>query len=92
MEDDSLYRGRFDQVGDRKFNSVRVFVSSTFTGESFDKQILKYRIFASLDTTNERNGLIESVYPRLREYCVSKYNIQFQVIPLLTFTFVSSSP
>ena len=33
MEDELLYRGRFDHVGDRKFNSVRLFVSSTFTGE-----------------------------------------------------------
>jgi hypothetical protein len=33
-----------------------------------------------LDTTDERNGLIERVYPRLREYCLTKYNIQFQVI------------
>jgi hypothetical protein len=34
----------------------------------------------TLDTTDERNGLIERVYPRLREYCLTKYNIQFQVI------------
>ena len=32
-----------------------------------------------IDTTDERNGLIEHVYPRLREYCLSKYNLQFQV-------------
>ncbi|CAF1109225.1 unnamed protein product [Adineta steineri] len=61
MEDEQLYRGRFDHVGDRKLNSVRLFVSSTFT-----------------DTTDERNGLIDRVYPRLREYCLTKYNIQFQ--------------
>ncbi|UJR21418.1 hypothetical protein I4U23_024507 [Adineta vaga] len=59
--DEQLYRGRFDHVGDRKLNSVRVFVSSTFT-----------------DTTEERNGLIDLVYPRLRDYCLTKYNIQFQ--------------
>ncbi|CAF4265838.1 unnamed protein product, partial [Adineta steineri] len=61
MEDELLYRGRFDHIGDRKFNSVRLFVSSTFT-----------------DTTDERNGLINHVYPRLREYCLNKYKIQFQ--------------
>ncbi|CAF1376711.1 unnamed protein product, partial [Adineta steineri] len=61
MEDELFYRGRFDHIGDRKFNSVRLFVSSTFT-----------------DTTDERNGLINHVYPRLREYCLNKYKIQFQ--------------
>jgi len=38
-----------------------------------------YRSFV-IDTTDERNGLIDRVYPRLREYCLNKYNIQFQVI------------
>jgi hypothetical protein len=37
-------------------------------------------LYFSSDTTEERNGLIEQVYPRLREYCLKKYNIQFQVI------------
>lgn len=32
-----------------------------------------------LDTTEERNRLIEYVYPKLREYCWKKYQIQFQV-------------
>lgn len=63
MEDELLYRGRFNHIGDRKLNSIRLFISSTFT-----------------DTTEERNGLIDCVYPRLREYCLNKYKIQFQVI------------
>jgi hypothetical protein len=33
MEDELLYRGRFDHIGDRKLNSIRLFVSSTFTGK-----------------------------------------------------------
>ncbi len=33
MEDERLYRGRFDHVGDRKLNSVRIFISSTFSGK-----------------------------------------------------------
>ncbi|CAF3813414.1 unnamed protein product, partial [Rotaria sp. Silwood1] len=61
MENEQFYRGRFDYVGDRKLNSVRIFISSTFS-----------------DTTDERNGLIEHVYPQLRKYCRTKYNIQFQ--------------
>ena len=43
-----------------------------------------------LDTTEERNGLIDHVYPRLREYCLTKYKIQFQVIVFsLNITFYS---
>ncbi|CAF1291712.1 unnamed protein product [Adineta ricciae] len=61
MEDDQLYRGRFDHVGNRQLNSIRIFVSSTFT-----------------DTAEERNGLIDLVYPRLRDYCLATYNVQFQ--------------
>ncbi|CAF4417932.1 unnamed protein product [Rotaria sp. Silwood2] len=62
MENEQFYRGQFDCVEDRKLNSVRVFISSTFS-----------------DTTDERNGLIECVYPRLYKYCRTKYNIQFQI-------------
>jgi len=39
MENEQLYRGRFDHVGDRKLNSVRLFVSSTFTGELIKDKI-----------------------------------------------------
>jgi len=31
------------------------------------------------DTVDERDALIESVYPELRKYCLEKYNVQFQV-------------
>ena len=82
MEDELLYRGRFNHIGDRKLNSIRLFVSSTFTGMLFPKITFKGRYFFILtsDTTEERNGLIDRVYPRLREYCLAKYKIQFQVI------------
>ncbi len=79
MEDERLYRGRFDHVGDRKLNSVRIFISSTFSGKLLWERIVRF-VFSHSDTTEERNGLIECVYPRLREYCLKKYNIQFQVI------------
>lgn len=32
--DDELYRGRIDHIADRKLTSVRIFISSTFTGKS----------------------------------------------------------
>ena len=31
------------------------------------------------DTTEERNLLIEEVYPKLKEYCRNKYGLEFQV-------------
>ena len=39
MEDEQLYRGRFNHIGDRKLNSVRVFISSTFSGKLLWNQI-----------------------------------------------------
>jgi hypothetical protein len=33
----------------------------------------------SLDTVEERDILIQNVYPKLRQYCLQKYNVQFQV-------------
>lgn len=33
MEDERLYRGRFEHLPDRQLTSVRVFVSSTFSGK-----------------------------------------------------------
>lgn len=47
MEDELLYRGRFDHVGDRKLNSIRLFVSSTFTGNFFGDNNY-YRIFYAM--------------------------------------------
>jgi hypothetical protein len=30
----------------------------------------------------ERNGLIKDIYPKLRDYCLQTYNIQFQYFDL----------
>ncbi|ELU16966.1 hypothetical protein CAPTEDRAFT_23665, partial [Capitella teleta] len=41
------------------------------------------RIFTSstfTDTIEERNMLMEEVYPRLKDYCRSKYGLEFQVV------------
>jgi hypothetical protein len=40
---------------------------------------VKIILASLLDTVDERDALIESVYPELREYCLQKYNVQFQV-------------
>ena len=34
------------------------------------------------DTINERNALVQHVYPKLREYCREKYGLEFQVRPI----------
>ena len=44
-------------------------------------------ILASLiDTVDERDALIECVYPELQEYCLQRYNIQFQVYYYIVLT------
>ena len=75
--DNELYRGRIDQIADRKLTSVRIFISSTFTGKSAILKLID-RLYL-IDTTEERDSLIQAVYPKLREYCRQKYKIQFQV-------------
>ncbi|XP_077862128.1 NACHT domain- and WD repeat-containing protein 1-like [Saccoglossus kowalevskii] len=43
------------------------------------------RIFTSstfTDTSVERNALMQDVYPKLKDYCKSKYGLQFQVVDM----------
>ncbi|XP_002741817.1 NACHT domain- and WD repeat-containing protein 1-like [Saccoglossus kowalevskii] len=43
------------------------------------------RIFTSstfTDTSVERNALMQDVYPKLRDYCKSKYGLEFQVVDM----------
>ena len=79
--DKELFRGRIDHIADRKLTSVRIFISSTFTGRVVRRKYFQpmNSIFIRIDTTEERDALIQSVYPKLREYCRQKYKIAFQV-------------
>ena len=36
-------------------------------------------IFCSTDTKEERNALMQHVYPKLAEFCREKYGLEFQV-------------
>lgn len=35
--------------------------------------------FLSLDTLSERDSLIDTVFPKLKDYCRQKYGLEFQV-------------
>lgn len=81
---DHLFRGCIDRVKDRKSNAVRVFISSTFTGkQSRIKNNDLSTVRSPLDTVEERDRLILSVYPKLRSYCQQTYQTEFQVSMLL---------
>jgi hypothetical protein len=89
LPDNQLFRGRFHNVHDRRPTSVRIFISSTFSGEILfsNQNIEKKLIFHSLtDTIEERDELMKNVYPKLRDYCLQTYNIQFQVYYLTDTT------
>lgn len=80
MEDEDIYRGRFEHLPDRQLKSIRIFLSSTFSGKLPEVMRLYFHSLHLQDTTEERNGLIEFVYPKLRDYCFNQYHIQFQVL------------
>jgi len=40
------------------------------------------------DTTLERNMLMETVYPRLKDYCRERYGLDFQVWQIMTLLFM----
>lgn len=83
IKNDELYRGRIDQVNEAKRTSVRIFVSSTFTGKyASNETCCHVHAVDFIDTVEERDLLIGYVYPVLRQYCLETYNIQFQVILL----------
>lgn len=74
-----LLRGRAQELPDVRSKVVRVFVSSTFTGDgsSSRKTFLSHCFL--LDTLAERDSLIENIFPKLKDYCREKYGLEFQV-------------
>lgn len=76
-----LLDGNFEDVPELSKNLVRIFISSTFTGNVSSKILIttsnKWNKF--LDTQNERDYLIEHVFPKLKDYCKKKYDLTFQV-------------
>lgn len=82
---DLIFQGSLDDLPPVASKIVRIFTSSTFTGEKFEFLIkLILSIFTgfssiSLDTLVERNNLMSKCYPRIKDYCREKHGLEFQV-------------
>lgn len=75
-----LLRGRCQELPEVRSKVVRVFISSTFSGEYLYKPYsLEFRFPLLIDTLIERDSLIETVFPQLKDYCRKKYGLEFQV-------------
>lgn len=82
---DRIFAGSLGTLPPVSSKIVRIFTSSTFTGNkkvaldlfwSLDL-IIWSRAWA--DTSMERNTLMATVYPKLKEYCREKHGLEFQV-------------
>ncbi len=74
-----VFSGSLEKLPPPTSKVVRIFTSSTFTGDlkpcSFNS--LQSNIFP--DTTVERNCLMEEVYPKIKEFCRETHGLDFQV-------------
>ena len=79
--DFDVLRGRTQELPDVRSKVVRVFVSSTFTGEKKCTTLLVLQLstLSFADTLAERDSLIENIFPKLKEYCRQQYGLEFQV-------------
>ena len=48
----------------------------------FENRLTKRCDFRLTDTTVERNALMESVYPKLKDYCRERHGLEFQVVDM----------
>ena len=77
-----IINGNFDNIPKAKSKIVRIFLSSTFSGNFSCIKLLHSKRNIDLhfeDTHTERDYLISHVYPKLKEYCKKQYNLEFQV-------------
>ncbi|GAB6024675.1 hypothetical protein CHUAL_009809, partial [Chamberlinius hualienensis] len=61
----------------------RIFCGKLYSLPNVSSKIV--RIFTSstfTDTSNERNTLMEEVYPKLKEFCREKHGLEFQVVDM----------
>ena len=84
-----IVRGDYSNLPKDKSKVVRIFLSSTFSGKlEFSSQkyfnLDKNYFFFVSDTHTERDYLIANVYPKLKTFCNTEYNIDFQVNYLIT--------
>lgn len=85
---DLIFAGSLESLPPVSSKIVRIFTSSTFTGEinvemHFLSVPLKFETHFFIkytDTTMERNTLMAKCYPRIKDYCREKHGLEFQVI------------
>lgn len=80
-----LCNGNFSNLPQIKSSLVRIFLSSTFSGKHILFQNKKYIclltnfIVIIKDTHDERDYLIEKIYPLLKIYFAEQFGFEFQV-------------
>ncbi|CAH8560681.1 unnamed protein product [Heterobilharzia americana] len=75
---DSVMSGKFSDLPRMNSKSIRVFISSTFSGKFY--YLIRNFLFQSAKDLNlERNVLMKHVYPKLKAYCREKYGFDFYV-------------
>lgn len=77
-----VFAGYLDKLPSAPSKVVRIFTSSTFTGEDFCNSKVRKRHYLHIlytDTTIERNALMEEVYPKLKDFCREHHGLDFQV-------------
>lgn len=80
---DCVFMGSLKNLPSIKSKIVRIFTSSTFTGQStfylLNLFLIDY-INKWKDMSLERNTLMENVYPKIKEYCKERHGLEFQGI------------
>ncbi len=77
-----VFYGKLDNLPSLASKIVRIFTSSTFTGRKMNIILYKISFFYYLDTSMERNSLMQHTYPKLKEYCREKHGLEFQVVDM----------
>lgn len=79
---DLIFAGSLENLPPVSSKIVRIFTSSTFTGETFAilRRLVSVRMAILVaDTTMERNTLMAKCYPKIKDYCREKHGLEFQV-------------
>ncbi|KAI0213336.1 hypothetical protein LSAT2_001634 [Lamellibrachia satsuma] len=81
-----ILEGQLNDLPPISSRIVRVFISSTFSAS-----VTKWRLRGhptpeappTPDTLEERNALMENVYPKLKDFCRDQHGLEFQKPPAL---------
>ena len=78
-----VFYGKLDHLPSLASKIVRIFTSSTFTGDDPSTGFSSLSFFALCsDTSMERNSLMKHIYPKLKEFCREKHGLEFQVVDM----------